>query len=1677
MLKTMDLLNKMKLHFPRWMDIRKRVTKSDGGKLLLSVAEETALLEEAIQDYKKDFFIESYIGREDQVIAFVYKAPVGLVPVTSIASVEPNLPIVNNINDFYSQTGLAYYEDGNLFFRVEDINMTTIKYKVDEYTMTAALEKIHVWNVFDEFATFVGLQRHQWETNLELENRILNVFRRRTNSTATGLQNAILNELMNIDPTLQLDDVLIERPTPENLMKNYKEFGTVIEKLANVNRDVYRTKRWDIDTWNYAFKSVDYIPHAWDIAIEHYQNGVGFKDDLKVSIVDASEKTNARVTFYAESSSSIKEYIRNRDVKTSINLSLSKYDNILKPIVARYKITASEVKNITSEPITIDCFDKSSGTEYRYLDQIVTSEMKDITVKEHAILADGRRFKLVFKPRNQFSKMMIEKCSLVAGSTVTSLLQPKPGFVLDADGRILSQLSRLYADKKSQFFDTTNMVNAENQGVSIDDMSKDAFATIDVSGMQNEMMSFRRSCKMDAAPTSSITYDGFEKLTNGKYSSYNLITGEKFVEIAINANKVSLSIEEGNFAVTTTVNGYSMPPIFGSGARIITTNDSLTPVDIVIRITATDSTRVTLSNFEFSKYEFAMLLDNGSFANIAGEYYLPSDVNNKVHFRMRALTSHAPVLEYVYVGSKLVDVEYETDVITYNGVPRRVDILTDCIIDLVELDLGDHEIGRTIGYEPYSEYKGTSDNAYIRLNMSQYSSVESLSSQSGRFEKIGAGPDALHYMRFRNGESAVKIAVQGERLTAIRQLQLNEVLDADPSAGDKVYISSLVDGFIVAKGEAQTVVNITPSMLSVSAESFKISGVPDDVESIFVLNEYDDTKVVGKSYTGNFNKLIMRPKNTQTYIAYNESKMVTKELLGVGIVNVFHPFLPENVLMSYVVESMDPNHVIIVKFAMGTNWSVGNNTLNIDSGISMIDNSNYELDKTALNQEFSVGELVQLNRSYTSASGEIIDLPKYIINVPVGMSLTYRTKNPVDTIDTAPEFYSSESFICESDGFNKLHYSNVDSIIYIGTTPWNANDPSSTPSMDAAKYRMMKREGIVVWNDSSLSGQLIYVVYTIQIPDTIRIDLSTVYRMLEYSIDAYSELGFLDVYDRGDGDTYDLSSLSNYKNSDRITVFCDKPGFGTAIEEGKLVFKQAAANNVVALQTGYFYSEGQEYYLFSQESSDQISSFNGIEFSNVELDGGEMIMNKQSRNYVRNSYMDLGMVSDVYNKDFSKQDDVYGISRMNAITACSSFNFWNSFGADLSLVAGYNGIGLKVDATIKNGYAYLDITDYLLPDSHFSFYLSGSVEALIGREIKYNNMSFSRSASIEPILTIGRSAIEPEMAECRFSPTAGYKHYLIIKGSGIIDDILLRDGTQVHAERGAHRKNLTVLGLNIDEQITNDYVSRLLIGNSKSVKAKGTEINSDGTIVNSSTIDWGITKVKEFNEPSTWTRCVLSRVDLNNGVCSTKVNKPGTIETEAVFIGDKRTIKNFIFEINDVMFDNMKGFVTRIKTCDTLNGDYRTVSTFKGNIGAVVGGALQSYVKIYVEMPGDKIINDISVYIEYKSTTEASPKEVRVSSGTLTTEVLDTHYTSKYKLKGIGIDSISNITDVIIQVRGAKENYAGEVWTPWKDIRLDGNLGVVGDITFEGYRFFQVRVTLNKREAFVKLTHIDLGVM
>ena len=75
------------------------------------------------------------------------------------------------------------------------------------------------------------------------------------------MKNAIISELMSLVDITE-DDIVISKVTPENLVKPYKEYKTLLEMLDKINRDCLKDKQWDLDKWSYSFKSIEFLDNV-----------------------------------------------------------------------------------------------------------------------------------------------------------------------------------------------------------------------------------------------------------------------------------------------------------------------------------------------------------------------------------------------------------------------------------------------------------------------------------------------------------------------------------------------------------------------------------------------------------------------------------------------------------------------------------------------------------------------------------------------------------------------------------------------------------------------------------------------------------------------------------------------------------------------------------------------------------------------------------------------------------------------------------------------------------------------------------------------------------------------------------------------------------------------------------------------------------------------------------------------------------------------------------------------------------------------------------------------------------------------------------------------------------------------------------------------------------------------
>ena len=184
-----------------------------------------------------------------------------------------------------------------------------------------------------------------------------------------------------------------------------------------------------------------------------------------------------------------------------------------------------------------------------------------------------------------------------------------------------------------------------------------------------------------------------------------------------------------------------------------------------------------------------------------------------------------------------------------------------------------------------------------------------------------------------------------------------------------------------------------------------------------------------------------------------------------------------------------------------------------------------------------------------------------------------------------------------------------------------------------------------------------------------------------------------------------------------------------------------------------------------------------------------------------------------------------------------------------------------------------------------------------------------------------------------------------------------------------------------------------------------------------------------------------------------------------------------IFKVNEVLTDETSGFRIEILTSSTLGGLFNLIATEEnGNELIVPHNRLSNYVKLRVEIPPHKVINNIEIFSEYVETD--SPLRVGTyQNGQLTTKIYDTGFVKHYRLKKLAADAVKNLGDIELHVRAFRQEQGRIVWTDWKQAVVNKNLDVTNKVDFEGYRYFQFKILFRSKHAEMRLNSIDLEVI
>ncbi len=1683
-----NMLKRALEYFPLWSDIRKRNTKSIGGKMMNSALNETLELDSAINDYKKYYFLNTYDEKEDEVIAFVYAAKIGELDELANVNIIYNnkyYHLTTDIQEFYDNDQYVYYEQGLLYIKALEKDLNSIEVNINEYKYTYTLEKTHVWNIFDEYACFVGLQRYENETNKQLKNRILFAMENPGNATEDGLKNSIVTELMSL---IDIDkkDIEISKVTPENLMKPYKEYNTLLEMLSEINKDALKDKKWDLDKWKYDFKSISFLDNVWDDVVARYQNGIGYDDDLKVVVADNSMTTDAEIIMYDKSIEKLEKYVADKHIKKNISFKLKRFENVLNPINAKYTIKASEVIDITNDDIELSVFESNNKQESRKIEELYKLG-KDVATIDNSKITDDKLYRLEFyndgKDAIKISKAKVIYKHKVTGeiTETRNLLKPAPGFTVNAEGTLVNTSIKKTV-KSVNHFNTYEGLMDLPEGITLNNNFNNGKGILDISGLGLNVLHINIEHRLVDMPSSIIKQNKYCFWKNNELSFRYDIEEERKFEINTKANIIKFDLIEGEADLFLEIDGDTKYQKIKAPLNW-STEQFNSAKDIKITVVSNYNGNVRFANFKYACHEVNLNLKYGNLIkDSAGQYRLPNFPINSLIIDMSSTTSSSPIIESLFIGGDMNQMKYLTEIISNKpNNDRIIEISTNGSVDLLTVDTIGNTVYRNKKYVPATSYKAISDNAWIRLNLDEYETINNVVCDNASIQVIEESGKLYYNLALKTGQIVNTVIINGLRNTAAKIINLEEMVkfyfsDFDITT-DKVYANKLCSGLLVADNDPDNprmmIVNINSEMFKgINASRYKFTKLPPTLTTSFnssssQINDIETTTV--------FSSISLIPASTRIYQAINEANIYTEEVRGIKILNNFSPILDESVLMYYEVIPFNSNYNFQVKFAASTessksfdtlnNWCVGNKDIAIKTPITLSNVENYSISETEISDEVLLNRYIDLKRSYKLSNNDEIFTNKYMVIPEEGCTVLYERYSDKQN----QELIVQEEVVMESDGFTKLNYSNIDDLLYIGYSVYNGKN-----EILINDYKLLKDEGIILWTNKSLMDQAkkVYLRYTIKNPVSILLDEDSLYKAIGYNVEAYEEINRVKLTGISDGYHFDLRQLEDYNKVDMIYTRCTSDSFKSEGVNDVLIFNKIANTDTILVKTGYYYINGKEYYLFPSKDEIQIANNKVIDMHFVDISGDEITTFKATNNFLRNSEMLYRGMNELYNFDASKAE-LETVSTLNSLTACDNFNKWNTFGMNMSLKEGLNSMGINFNSVITNGYAYLDITDSLTKGqiNYISLWAQKGLNVYIGEEAYYLNMKFPHSINIKLQNEITYN--NDEIREAIINPKDKTKYYIVVKGYGVLDDILISTKNNIAA---SHIKNIDLLKLKINEASKSGQKYRVFIKDNTDIVNKGASFNSNGKLKTASNMYWGISPFQIYESKEDFEKCSTFNVVIENDYIYTD-KEDGYIETAPIFLDNPLAIKRLVFKINEIGFDNMKGMKMQVLSSNTRNGSYIPINSFNNNYGFVYGESLLKYIKLKITVPGMRYINNFGIYVEYCSTEDNYPKLYTPTSGEAITRIYDTQFSNDYKIRDISIDSISNINDVDIFVQASKDEYSADVWQPWKKITLNNDLKMQKELTFKNTRFFRFKIILKTSSASIKINNIDIEVI
>lgn len=1650
--------------FPAWMDINKRPTTSVAGRYLQSIMDENDSIKIALDEFRSDFFLVSYLGREDEVLREVYVYQVGSVE-DGVEMVSPALEVTTSARAFIGDTKSYALLQGGFIIVAPDSLPEDGKclYTYNSNSYGGKFSRRTLWNIFDEYALFLGLARYKDETNKDLMKRCLLVFKNRTNSSQEGLKNTIVNAI-STQIAIDKDDIIFEKPDEANLSLPDDDFGSLYERLAEFNHDAFRNKKWDMDTWEHNFKKLDWVPHIWDAPVPVYQDGTGQNDDLKVHAIDKNSeiKTNIEVYGYRKSIVAAEEYVRKRSIQRKIPLTLRQYKDQLRILDVNYAVTAEPAIKIRPHEIRLLGKKRFNGERTYKLSNIM-QESGGASEEHLGLIGSDGKYAVRFTPKTSFSSINISKAVIADGSSETNLLEEKDGFAFD--GSVLRSISNaLHIEKLTDATSYTNMQDTI-KGITLAPRCSEGEIVVDVSNSPGEAIYISHSGVLsDFADSDSITSNGF-KYENGKYKASSIGLNAS-MDIDIDCARFEFDFlppeemdEQGSATVTITIDDTVdtiNSGLWNSSRNYSRSFDRLTRVRVHIQKAGTSP--IAFGNFRASVYDVKYSFDKGIPTTTPQAVLTPSvDGENYMHVKIKTYDVNSPTVYYIHIGDSSKNLSYEIEKNFHAGA--WLDIDSDCNVELYRY-VNEEKVLVKEQLKTGSLYRNDSSQT-IRMTI-DLSDIDNIESSSMPVSKTTYKGRIASFISLAPGEEASEITIVGTGVAVARSYCLNDLLGT--GLNDEVYVANSIDGVIVKNLTSgnEKLKYVEKSQIDRECTQFSLDGLPDGVTGRFVIDS--DTAMEGSSVAKPFSRFYLISSGSERSTGYGQQRMVRQLVSRIDLPNNFFPLLEDGRLYVYKLnpgEDMDTTNIAI-NFEKNVDdnqifepWSLGKKQygITIEIGTDLGNIANYVSEEQRINNYYIVATQIPLAETF-NLEGEEKEYSRYLIEPPEGMEVDYVSE------------LCGQDLIAEEDGFNKLWYAVVPEIEEIHCE----ND-----IIPASKYQVISDGGILVWNTSEYTGKTVHVYYTYSRPVSLGYtSIDALYDLIGYNIEALTLMNKAPIVinDIVDGEYHDI--VIDGQVPDNMSAYCSNSDFQASVHGNRVTavyLGKDVANNV---KTGYYYDQGREYYFFDHQHKEKPLIDKIVETENAEIMDGEFVFSQAINNYLLDTSMDGSRLDTASFFDMGAHKEIDGISRLGAISACDSFHQWTSFDMDIDLTGTSGNHKLKFRPKSKLSYALIEITKGVKKNTLLSYAYEGTLSGTVMQEVLAGNDSMRKStfcshyAKVSSKDGVAHFIFDEKTDESK-------RYFLMLNGEGIIDDIILKEYSETDDVSSIHSRNIETMHMEVEEEKPAHYMETIGFDASNNLLTD-MEITKAGTIRTGSNVDYGVTKI--FDSRAGMDEIINDdKAFIRNDTEFYTEDIGGKITITGVKVPSYASVRDVYVKINDVAVKGLNNFDVRISTSNFKDHNYQEVRFVrKTNLASAYSVAMSSYMQIEIKIPAESVITNVEIYVRYAEKSRSLSIGVN-SRGRLLSKVYDTLFSGSYKPARVE-GSAKNSESIRLYIRGCLVKGGDAVWTNWYRYELDKNLMIVGNPhIFDGYRLFQFLVDIFSPNARLNIDNFIFEVV